>query len=150
VLVLRGGEIDGLAVDKGDFAMDDGGTDGARDGGEHGEKWSLHENFLRDSGGVYTLAAEFERGANRMGIWSKVIGVVLASALTSGGPRAANGSAGDEKKTAAVDEVFSDLTRAGSPGCALGVLPGRKDALFERIWAGESRRARADITADRV
>jgi hypothetical protein len=39
--------------------MDHGGTDGARDGGEHGEPWSLHEIFLRDSDGVYTLAAEF-------------------------------------------------------------------------------------------
>ena len=27
----------------------------------------------------------------------------------------------DEKAAAAVDEVFSDLTKSGSPGCALGV-----------------------------
>src|SRR5258708_24315191 len=27
----------------------------------------------------------------------------------------------DEKSAAAVDEVFSDLTKAGSPGCALAV-----------------------------
>jgi CubicO group peptidase (beta-lactamase class C family) len=30
-------------------------------------------------------------------------------------------SRAQDKKTAAVDEVFSDLTKAGSPGCALGV-----------------------------
>jgi len=56
-----------------------------------------------------------------MGIWSKVIGEVLAIALAFGGPRATNGSAADERKTVAVDEVFADLTKAGSPGCALGV-----------------------------
>ena len=101
--------------------MDDGGTDGARDGGEHGEPWSLHEILLRHRDGVYTLAAEFERGSYRMAIWSKLVGGVLASALTLGGLRASNGSVADEKKTAAVDEVFADLTTAGSPGCALGV-----------------------------
>src|SRR5882672_11125097 len=55
-----------------------------------------------------------------MAIWSKITGGVLASALAFGGLRTANGSAADEK-TAAVDEVFADLTKAGSPGCALGV-----------------------------
>ena len=38
MLVLSDGEINGLAIDERDFAMDDGGTDGASDGGEHGEK----------------------------------------------------------------------------------------------------------------
>ena len=56
-----------------------------------------------------------------MGIWRKLIGGVLASVLAFGVVRGANGSAADEKKTAAVDEVFADLTKAGSPGCALGV-----------------------------
>ena len=63
VLLPRFCEIDGLAIDERDFAMDNGGTDGARDGGEHGEEWSLHENFLRDSEGVYRLGTEFERGS---------------------------------------------------------------------------------------
>lgn len=67
VLVLRYGKIDGLAIDEGDFAMRHGGTDGARDGGEHCEEWSLHENFLRDSGGVYTLSTEFRRGSKSHG-----------------------------------------------------------------------------------
>ncbi len=31
------------------------------------------------------------------------------------------GATSDEKSAAAVDEVFSDLTKSGSPGCALGV-----------------------------
>src|SRR5437867_7478961 len=56
-----------------------------------------------------------------MAIWSKVVSGVLASALAFGGLRASNGSVADEKKTAAVDEVFADLTKTGSPGCALGV-----------------------------
>src|SRR5229473_2428915 len=56
-----------------------------------------------------------------MAIWNKVFSGVLACVLAFGGLRAANGIADDEKKTAAVDEVFADLTKAGSPGCALGV-----------------------------
>src|SRR2546426_12495118 len=56
-----------------------------------------------------------------MAIWSKVFSGVLVSVLAFGGLRAANGSSADDKKTAAVDEVFADLTKAGSPGCALGV-----------------------------
>src|SRR6267143_3888456 len=56
-----------------------------------------------------------------MAIWSKVTCGVLMSVLAFGGLRVANGSSADDKKTAAVDEVFADLTKAGSPGCALGV-----------------------------
>ena len=56
-----------------------------------------------------------------MAIWSKVFSGVLVSVLAFGGLHAANGSSADEKKTVAVDEVFADLTKRGSPGCALGV-----------------------------
>ncbi len=56
-----------------------------------------------------------------MAIWSKLTGGVLASVLTFSGLHTGNGRGADEKKTAAVDEVFADLTKAGSPGCALGV-----------------------------
>jgi len=35
VLLLCFGEVDGIAVDEGEFAVDDRGADGARDGGEH-------------------------------------------------------------------------------------------------------------------
>src|SRR6267143_5550906 len=56
-----------------------------------------------------------------MAIWSKVTCGVRAGVLALGGLRAANGNNADDKKTAAVDEVFADLTKAGSPGCALGV-----------------------------
>src|SRR5438132_3048068 len=45
----------------------------------------------------------------------------LASVLVFSGSVAAVGNTADEKKTVAVDEIFVDLTKAGSPGCALGV-----------------------------
>src|SRR6266849_3799931 len=56
-----------------------------------------------------------------MAIWSKLTCEVLASVLAFSGLRTANGRVADEKKMGAVDEVFADLTKAGSPGCALGV-----------------------------
>jgi CubicO group peptidase (beta-lactamase class C family) len=43
----------------------------------------------------------------------------IALALCACGEVRANGP--DDKTTAAVDEVFADLTKPGSPGCALGV-----------------------------
>src|SRR6266446_4004633 len=45
----------------------------------------------------------------------------LAGALVFSGSVAAAGNTADEKKAVAVDEIFVDLTKAGSPGCALGV-----------------------------
>jgi CubicO group peptidase (beta-lactamase class C family) len=53
-----------------------------------------------------------------MAIWRGILGSVLAILLIFSGQAA---SADDDKKTAAVDEVFADLTKPGSPGCALGV-----------------------------
>ncbi len=44
VLLLGNGQINGLAVDEGKFAVDDGGADGAGDGCEHCSRESLHEN----------------------------------------------------------------------------------------------------------
>jgi CubicO group peptidase (beta-lactamase class C family) len=49
---------------------------------------------------------------------SSVITVVLLLLSTAGAEYAATS---DEKSAAAVDEVFSDLTKPGSPGCALAV-----------------------------
>src|SRR5467141_1572966 len=56
-----------------------------------------------------------------MAIRSRIVGVVLAGALVFSGSVAAAGNTADEKKALAVDEIFVDLTKAGSPGCALGV-----------------------------
>jgi CubicO group peptidase (beta-lactamase class C family) len=56
-----------------------------------------------------------------MAIRSGIVGGLLASALVFGNSLAAAGNTADEKKTVAVDEIFVDLTKAGSPGCALGV-----------------------------
>ena len=55
-----------------------------------------------------------------MAMRSRIVGVLLASALVFGNSLAAENTA-EEKKTVAVDEIFVDLTKAGSPGCALGV-----------------------------
>jgi hypothetical protein len=41
-------EVDRLARNKAELAIDDGGTDGARDGGEHVGRLSLHENCAED------------------------------------------------------------------------------------------------------
>jgi CubicO group peptidase (beta-lactamase class C family) len=56
-----------------------------------------------------------------MRICSKLAGGLAAVLLVPIGAAGANGSGADNKKTAAVDEIFADLARAGSPGCALGV-----------------------------
>src|SRR5216683_6050520 len=56
-----------------------------------------------------------------MAIRRGIVGVLLASALVFGSSLAAAGNTAEEKKTVAVDEIFVDLTKAGSPGCALGV-----------------------------
>src|SRR5258706_3945785 len=56
-----------------------------------------------------------------MAIRSRIVGVLLASALVFGNSLAAAENTAEEKKAVAVDEIFVDLTKAGSPGCALGV-----------------------------
>jgi CubicO group peptidase (beta-lactamase class C family) len=56
-----------------------------------------------------------------MAIWSKVIRGI-AGVLILGGLVGASGSSAEDRKTAAVDEVFADLGKPGSPGCALGVF----------------------------
>jgi CubicO group peptidase (beta-lactamase class C family) len=48
-------------------------------------------------------------------------GILTVSAV---GPAKANGA--DEKAAAAVDEIFADLAKPGSPGCALGVFRDAK------------------------
>src|SRR5260370_22540875 len=47
----------------------------------------------------------------------------LVSVLVFSG---SNAGTGEAKKTVAVDEIFVDLTKAGSPGCAVGVYRDRK------------------------
>jgi CubicO group peptidase (beta-lactamase class C family) len=56
-----------------------------------------------------------------MALWQRVCSSVAAAvmALSTCGAASANGPS--DKTTAAVDEVFADLTKPGSPGCALGV-----------------------------
>jgi CubicO group peptidase (beta-lactamase class C family) len=56
-----------------------------------------------------------------MRTWRGILGgIVGVAALGAFGAAMVRGGIGDQK-TMAVDEVFEDLTKAGSPGCALGV-----------------------------
>jgi CubicO group peptidase (beta-lactamase class C family) len=55
-----------------------------------------------------------------MAWWQKVASALTAIPLLLNASGAANKNS-DEKSAAAVDEVFGDLAKPGSPGCALGV-----------------------------
>jgi CubicO group peptidase (beta-lactamase class C family) len=55
-----------------------------------------------------------------MGWWRRIASGLAAILLVWGRSGAAYKNS-DEKSAAAVDEVFGDLAKAGSPGCALGV-----------------------------
>jgi len=55
-----------------------------------------------------------------MAVLKEALGGIIASLLLLGAPAIFAGNS-DEKSAAAVDEVFSDLARPGSPGCALSV-----------------------------
>ncbi len=56
-----------------------------------------------------------------MAIGMRIRAGLLASVMVFSGTVAGAGNAADEKKAAAVDEIFMDLTKPGSPGCVLGV-----------------------------
>src|SRR5256885_15489633 len=56
-----------------------------------------------------------------MAIGRRVGAGFLAIVVVFSGSVAAAGNTADEKKAEAVDEIFVDLTKTGSPGCALGV-----------------------------
>src|SRR5437879_4125345 len=56
-----------------------------------------------------------------MAIGRRIGAGFLATVIVFRGSVAAAGNTADEKKAEAVDEIFVDLTKPGSPGCALGV-----------------------------
>jgi len=56
-----------------------------------------------------------------MPVWRQVSKVITAILLLLSPAGAGYSATSDEKAAAAVDEVFSDLTKPGSPGCALAV-----------------------------
>src|SRR5437879_13724087 len=56
-----------------------------------------------------------------MAIGRRIGAGFLATVIVFRGSVAAAGNTADEKKAVAVDEIFVDLTKPGSPGCALGV-----------------------------
>ena len=84
-----------------------------------------------------------------MAICSKVIGGLAAGALMLGGLVGANGNGPDDRKTAAVDEVFSDLAKAGSPGCALGVYRDGK-IVYRKGYGLANLEENVTITSESV
>jgi CubicO group peptidase (beta-lactamase class C family) len=56
-----------------------------------------------------------------MTAWRRACCGIVASSFLLSACRTARGNDADQKATVAVDEVFDDLAKPGSPGCALGV-----------------------------
>jgi CubicO group peptidase (beta-lactamase class C family) len=84
-----------------------------------------------------------------MAYGSKVTAGLLASALVISGMGLAKERIPDEKKMAAVDEVFTDLTKAGSPGCALGVYRDGK-AIYSKGYGLANLEENVPITPQSV
>jgi CubicO group peptidase (beta-lactamase class C family) len=74
--------------------------------------------------------------------------VLLPAALLGAGSFCCRAQAPD-KKAAAVDEVFADLAKPGSPGCALGVARGGK-ILYERGYGLANLEEKVSITPESV
>src|ERR1700686_1249715 len=56
-----------------------------------------------------------------MAAWRRASSALTAVLFLLSASGAGHAATSDEKSAAAVDEVFSDLTKPGSPGCALAV-----------------------------
>jgi CubicO group peptidase (beta-lactamase class C family) len=84
-----------------------------------------------------------------MAIWGKVSCALVSSMLIFNGMAGANGDVADDKKAAAVDEVFTDLTKAGSPGCALGVYRDGK-IVYSKGYGLANLEANVPITPQSV
>ena len=56
-----------------------------------------------------------------MKAWGKVCAAGVAISFLLGSYKAISANRFDHKAASAVDEVFDDLAKPGSPGCALGV-----------------------------
>lgn len=56
-----------------------------------------------------------------MAAWRRACGGLIALFFLLSAASTGYAATSDEKSAAAVDEVFSDFTKSGSPGCALGV-----------------------------
>jgi len=61
-----------------------------------------------------------------MAAWRRVSSAVTAALFLLGTANVGHAGTSDEKSAAAVDEIFSDFTKAGSPGCALAVYRDSK------------------------
>src|SRR5262245_53902168 len=72
-----------------------------------------------------------------------ILEAVIAATLCS------SGTCAQEKKSAAVDEVFSDLAKPGSPGCALAVARGGK-IIYEHGYGLANIEQNVSITPQSV
>src|SRR5215471_5939754 len=72
--------------------------------------------------------------------------VVLAAIAAAGWSEAA---LAQDKKSAAVDEVFADVAKPGSPGCALAVARGGK-VIYEKGYGLANVEESVNITPESV
>src|SRR6266849_9589389 len=67
------------------------------------------------------LCARRAQGAEHMRAWGRVCVAGVAISFLLGSYKVIGANHFDQKAASAVDEVFDDLAKPGSPGCALGV-----------------------------
>jgi CubicO group peptidase (beta-lactamase class C family) len=75
--------------------------------------------------------------------------IVLILATTVAAGTLSSPTQGQEKKSAAVDEVFADLAKPGSPGCALAVARGGK-IIYEKGYGQANIEEKVSITPQSV
>jgi CubicO group peptidase (beta-lactamase class C family) len=122
--------VDGNALDKTKLAVRERGTYGTSDGGQHGD--TLPENFCGDTFGKCGYTLRDLRGAGVMRSVKRVLVFWMAVLLIGGAydaPRVM--AASDPQETKKVDEVFADLAKPGSAGCALAVARDGK-IMYEK------------------
>src|SRR5712664_2735186 len=87
-----------------------------------GEKFTReHADALKDWMGGDRLCARRAQGAEHMRAWGRVCVAGVAISFLLGSYKVIGANHFDQKAASAVDEVFDDLAKPGSPGCALGV-----------------------------
>src|SRR5207245_6678540 len=84
-----------------------------------------------------------------MVIWRRVTSGILAGLLIFIAASGPAGSAAEDKKGAAGGEVFADLQKPGSPGCALGVYRDGK-IIYSKGYSLASVELDAPITPETV
>lgn len=84
-----------------------------------------------------------------MAIWHRMLSGALIGLQVISGQGATVAGTPEDKKTAAVDEVFSDLAKPGSPGCALGIYRDGK-IIYAKGYGLANLEENAPITPESV